>query len=451
SHPYYAGCNHRNEQAFVAQSTNGARQSTQNHLVFLQPGQTIDFGTCVVPGSTGQFNPLLRLYSPTGTNVASNDDGGGSCGQQSHATYTVPPLQGGLYDLHAGCNTSSTCYGTVAYTTNGPGGGTLTYDASSTASATTGTRNVNINLRVGETLIAGTCGVEQAYSNGSVVAGDTYLRLFSGSTEVANNDDAVDVAGCGWGSRIVFKATSAGSYQLRAGCYSGNSCGATLSYLIQPGGSYSYYGVNTNYATTNTSNASVRLEVGDILQVGTCGLPGAAALGDTYLRLYNEVNLGSQVASNDDACGGVSSYLAYNVTTAGTYQIQSGCYSSDSCQGNTVYKVLRKGNGTGSFSYTANHTASATANYTREALFLREGQSIVAGTCGVAGSSGSGDTFLRLFGPDGSDVLDNDEGGCASGLSKLTYFVPAGGDGAYEIRSGCGDDAACSGTVAYSE
>jgi|GEM_PF-1061554 len=449
-HPEYSVCQQRNEQAFFAQNTNGATQNTVNRLVFLQPGQTIDFGTCSVPGSTGQFNTQIGLYSPTGALLASNDDGGGSCGQLSHATYTVPPLRGGLYELRSGCNTTSTCYGTTAYTTSGPGGGTLTYDATGTSSATAATRNVNVTLRVGETLIAGTCGVEQGYSNGAVASGDTFLRLFSGSTEVANNDDAVGVAGCGVSSRFTYTATTAGTYQLRAGCYSSNSCSGTLSYVIQPGGSYDYSASSTVHATVNTVNRTVRLEAGDIIQVGTCGLPGATGTGDTFLRLYNASN--TEVQSNDDAPGcGLNSYFAHTVATAGNYQILSGCYSGNSCSGTTAYKILRKGNGTGTFAFSASNTAYDTANYVREPFILREGQNVIAGTCGVSGSSGSGDTILKLFGPDGSQVTENDEGGCSSGLSKLTYFVPKGGDGAYEIRSGCGGNTACSGTVAYTE
>jgi len=303
---------------------------------------------------------------------------------------------------------------------------------------------------VGETLIAGTCGVELGYSNGAVATGDTFLRLFSGASEVANNDDAVGVAGCGVSSRLVYTATSAGTVQLRAGCYSSNSCSGTLSYVIQPGGSYAYSASSTVSATANTVNRTVRLEVGDIIQVGTCGLPDATGTGDTFLRLYNPSN--TEVQSNDDSDGcGLNSYFAHTAATAGDYQIRSGCYSGNSCSGTTAYKILRKGNGTGTFSFSANNTAYATIDYGRHAFILREGQNVVAGTCGVTGSSGTGDTFLRLFGPDGSQLVENDDGGCVTGLSKLTYFVPKGGDGTYEIRSGCGGNTACSGTVAYAE
>jgi len=449
-HPEYPICGHRNEEAFFVQDSNGAQQNTRNHLVFLPPGQTIDFGTCAVPGSSGQFNTQLRLYSPTGANVATNDDGGGSCGQLSHATYTVPKLRGGLYELRAGCSGSSTCYGTTAYTTSGPTSGTLTYDAANTASATTGTRNVNISLRVGETLTVGTCGVEQAYVNGNIGSGDTFLRLFSGTTELVNNDD-LNTEGCGLGSRITFRASTAGTYQLRAGCYASNTCSATISYVIEPTGWLTYSASNTNSATMNTANTSVRLEVGDRITAGTCGIPNATFTGDTYLRMYNENNLSSQVAFNDDACGGLGSQFAYTATAAGTYQIQSGCFSIANCTGTTVYKVVRKGNGTGSFTFNTSNTASATTGYKREAFILPQGANFMAGTCGVSGSSGTGDSYLRLFGPDGSEVLDNDEGGCGSGLSKMTYFIAEGGDGAYEVRAGCSGNVSCSGTVAYTE
>lgn len=432
-------CAHRQTMPYFAISTNNAVQNSKKRLMFLSPGQTIDFGTCGVPGSTGQFNTFLRLISAAGTLVASNDNASG-CGQLSRAQYTVPALQGGLYELSAGCNGVTACEGTVAYTTSGSTGGSFTYDASNTASATTGTRNVTVTVRAGETLIAGTCGVEQAFTRD-----DTYLRLFAGTLELTSSDD---IGGdCGFGSRLSYKPTTTNTFSIRAGCYGSATCSATVSYVIVPGGSYSYSAGNTGSATQNTANNFVRLEAGDFITVGTCSLPGATATGDTYLRLFNG---SSQVAENDDSCG-FASLLTFTATSAGTYEIRSGCYGVGQCSGTTAYKIRRKGSGSGSVSYNVSNTATTTQNYRREALFLREGQLLTAGTCGVTGSAGTGDTFLRLFGPDGSEVVSNDDSNCGGSLSKLSYFVPANGEGSYELRGGCSGNTACTGTVAYSE
>jgi hypothetical protein len=71
--------------------------------------------------------------------------------------------------------------------------------------------------------------------------------------------------------------------------------------------------------------------------VGTCGLTGSSFTGDTYLRLYGPT--GAQAASNDDACSGRGSNLSFTATSAGTYQIRAGCYSSTSCSGTVAWTI----------------------------------------------------------------------------------------------------------------
>ncbi len=59
--------------------------------------------------------------------------------------------------------------------------------------------------------------------------GDTYLRLFNPSgVQVASNDDS-----CGRLSFASHAATASGTYQIRAGCYSSNSCSGTVAYTIR--------------------------------------------------------------------------------------------------------------------------------------------------------------------------------------------------------------------------
>ena len=60
---------------------------------------------------------------------------------------------------------------------------------------------------------------------GSSFSGDTYLRIYLGSTEVAYNDDYN-----GLGSRITYTAGSSGTYTVRLGCYSSGSCSGTAAW-----------------------------------------------------------------------------------------------------------------------------------------------------------------------------------------------------------------------------
>ncbi len=102
---------------------------------------------------------------------------------------------------------------------------TFTFTATNTNSAQQNTTNVNVTLAAGQTLTFGTCSLPQATGTG-----DTYLRLFNAATntQVAANDDS-----CSLLSLVTFTATTAGTYQMRAGCYANGSCGGTVAYTIQ--------------------------------------------------------------------------------------------------------------------------------------------------------------------------------------------------------------------------
>ncbi|MBN1206095.1 MAG: trypsin-like peptidase domain-containing protein [Myxococcaceae bacterium] len=211
----------------------------------------------------------------------------------------------------------------------------LVYSASNTNSAQQNTVNKVVALTAGQKITLGTCGV-----TGAKFSGDTYLRLFGpGTTQAASNDDACG----GTGSNLSFTASTSGNYEIRAGCYSSNSCSGTVVWEIvdgtppPPPGSYSYSASNTNSAQQNTVNQSVTLAAGQTITLGTCGVTGSSFTGDTYLRLYGTTN--AQVASNDDACSGRGSNLSYTATTAGTYQIRGGCYSSGSCSGTVAWTI----------------------------------------------------------------------------------------------------------------
>jgi len=96
---------------YSATNTNSAQQNTTNHSVYLNAGQTLKVGTCSVAGSSGTGDTYLRLYGVSATQVASNDD---SCGLLSYLSYTAPTS--GTYQIRAGCYSTGSCGGTVAYT-----------------------------------------------------------------------------------------------------------------------------------------------------------------------------------------------------------------------------------------------------------------------------------------------------------------------------------------------
>jgi hypothetical protein len=104
-------------------------------------------------------------------------------------------------------------------------------------------------------------------------------------------------------------------------------------------GYYSYTTSNTNSAQQNTIDTQIILQDGNVIEVGTCGLPNASASGDTYLRLIGPS--GQTAALNDDACNSLSSYMVYTVPPGGggKYKIKAGCYSSASCSGTVAWQI----------------------------------------------------------------------------------------------------------------
>ncbi|EPX62798.1 WD40 repeat domain protein [Cystobacter fuscus DSM 2262] len=111
----------------------------------------------------------------------------------------------------------------------------------------------------------------------------------------------------------------------------------TFDTLPPPGTSpLTYSASNTNSAQQNTTNRTFTLNAGDMLKVGTCGVPGSSASGDTYLRLFGG---GFQVFGNDDNCGSTASFIQYTAATTGTYELRAGCFSSGSCSGTVTFSI----------------------------------------------------------------------------------------------------------------
>ncbi|MBN1209360.1 MAG: trypsin-like peptidase domain-containing protein [Myxococcaceae bacterium] len=213
-----------NSYTYDATNTNSAQQNTINKVIALTAGQKLTVATCGLTGATFTGDTYLRLFGPGATAVASNDDACG--GRGSSISFTASTS--GDYEVRAGCYSSGSCGGTVVWEIvdgTPPSGGTYSFSASNTNSAQQNTVNQNVTLAAGQQITLGTCGV-----TGSAFTGDTYLRLYtSAGSQVASNDDACS----GRGSNLSYTATSGGTFQIRAGCYSTGSCTGTVAWTIQ--------------------------------------------------------------------------------------------------------------------------------------------------------------------------------------------------------------------------
>jgi hypothetical protein len=148
---------------------------------------------------------------------------GGFCAFQGWLTPSNPFDCRALILAHtAGGGFGGTC---ETFVTEEPASDSYTYATVNTNSAQANTVNRAIVLGAGQTLSIGTCGVTV-----SSFSGDTYLRLNGpAGTQVASNDDSCS----GLGSHIVFTASSSGTYEIHAGCYSNTSCSGRVAWTIQ--------------------------------------------------------------------------------------------------------------------------------------------------------------------------------------------------------------------------
>jgi Lectin C-type domain len=99
-------------------SVSNTNSATQNYFAYAfnlrhPTTSSVTLGTCGVPGASTADDTFLRLFNPSGVQVAFNDDACSSAG--SNLSFTGGPA--GTYTIHAGCYGSSSCSGTVAFTT----------------------------------------------------------------------------------------------------------------------------------------------------------------------------------------------------------------------------------------------------------------------------------------------------------------------------------------------
>jgi len=185
-----------------------------------QPGTTQPAGTTCADGDLCNGDETCNGFSTClpGTPLVVSDDNTCTVDACDSATGVVHiPLPDGTTCNGVGVCTAGTCSG------GAPSSGSFSYSATNTNSATQNTVNFDIPIVAGQILSIGTCGV--AGASGS---GDTFLRLFDASnTQVAANDDA-----CGVLTFFTFTATTTGTFQVRAGCFSNTSCNGTVAFTL---------------------------------------------------------------------------------------------------------------------------------------------------------------------------------------------------------------------------
>ncbi|MDI1435866.1 hypothetical protein [Polyangium sorediatum] len=217
------------------------------------------------------------------------------------------------------------------------------YSASDTNSAANeaNVKKKTISIGAGETVMIGTTVLP-----GALFKGDTYLRLYNFlDKQAASNDDSACAQNSG--SLIAFTSPygTKENFVLWGGCYGNDACGPNSVQIARRDPVvFSYSAQDTNNAAVNTTNKTYSLTANQIVRVSTCNYAahGAKATGDTYLRLYREVEgTWVYVAGNDNtsACADqcdLASLIQYTVPATGKYQVRAGCADAAECSGTVV-------------------------------------------------------------------------------------------------------------------
>ena len=290
---------------------------------------------------------------------------------------------------------------------------------------------------------------------------DTYLYLYdtNGSTILREDDDS----GGGLASRIVWTATGNGTYYARVRHYSASASGSTTNYNlgvtgISGSGTPDAYEPDDVYsqASTLSVNGSAQSHnfhfAGDndwarfSATVGTHYVIQTQNLGsssDTYMYLYGGFGPDGSIliAQDDDSGGGLASRIAWTATGTGTYYVRVRHYSSTVYGSNTSYDLAVTGTGSAADWYEPDNSAAqakpiAVNGSAQSHTFHIAGDndwvyfSASPGTSYTLQTSNLGscsDTYLYLYGTDGSTLIASDDDSGGSLASRIVWTPTSSG------------------------
>lgn len=290
---------------------------------------------------------------------------------------------------------------------------------------------------------------------GASPLGDPLLRVVDrDGAEIAMNDDSDDSLN----SALEFSVQSYGDVFIEARGYADSSAGGyTLSVTaerIPDDGLAAGRNTRGRISVGGEANGAIetpddqdwyriRLEGGQSYRFTLNGV-GDNPLADPLLRVMNAS--GDEAALDDDGGDGLNSYLEFTAPATGTYFVAAQAFGEGSSGGYTL--TARAGDVPADSSTDA--SLSADGDYREGVLApagdrdwfrieLADGQGLRIGVNSTESADALGDPYLVLYGPDGAELLRDDDGG--DGLNAWAeYQASTAGPHYLEVR-GFAEDA----------
>ncbi len=214
-------------------------------------------------------------------------------------------------------------------------------------------------------------------------------------------------------------------------------CGSGVPFKIDTGGSVRDPGNGASFeATTDTFGGNSGSGVYDL---ETFSVAGILVQGDTdYVRRgsCNVVNVCAE-----SGCSGETIVYTHTALAGLCRALPSHRFCG--ATPNPTPTPTPTGS---SLAYQGSLTTNATRNTANRTITLRAGQTLSAGTCNVAGATGTGDTYVRIVSGSTNRTVARNDDSCGQ-LSFVQFVAPADGD--YVLKAGCYAETSCGGTVAW--
>lgn len=421
----------------------------------VEQGQRYSFTLDGVTDANGAtLDPVLGLYDAQGNQLAINDDANGTL--NAALRYTAQQSGDVFVEARAYSEDGAGRYRLAATSAPAPADDAGN-DASTRARITAGREvagNIDyegdsdwyrFNARTGQRYritLNSTDGADGAL-------GDPYLRVLDrDGNELAMGDDTEE----GLNAAIEFIPQSSGEVFIDARGYADAYTGGYTLNVVAERAPTDNISAETNTRGRIALGASIdgSLDFGgdrDWYRVGltegqsyrfTLNGSGGSAVGDPLVRVIGPD--GADLATDDDGGDGLNSYLEFTAPSTGNYYVEAGGFGDGYTGGYTL--AAREGDIPADQSTDA--SLSADGDYRQGVLSpagdrdwyqvtLAEGQAFRATLESAQTADTLGDPYLVLYGPDGSEIARDDDGG--EGLNAfLEYQATQAGSHYIEAR-----------------